>query len=210
MRFALTAGLLVSLTLLPDLADAAPRRYYRRSAEREYSYYPSHDGLLLRAAVGLGGTAADDEVEDTTLSGGAWLLSLDLGGAIAPNLALHGRLSANSMFEPNVSIDGFDDGELDDTSLTFTTLGIGLTYYTPSNLYLTGVVGFSSASFEFDGEEIERLEGGGFIGDIGYEWMLGGDFGLGIAGRLELHAVRDDLGTISAASLGVLATLTYF
>jgi hypothetical protein len=101
-------------------------------------------------------------------------------------------------------------GDLDDTSLTFRLLGLGLTYYLPSNLYLTGVVGFSQATFDFYGEEYDTLNGVGFSGDIGYEWPIGGDWGIGVAGRLELHNVRDDAGTISTGALGVLLSLTYF
>jgi hypothetical protein len=210
MRFALTLGLLVSLTAVPALAEAAPRRYYRSYPERRELYYPRHDGLMLRLALGLGGVAADDELNDVTLSGGAALFSLDLGGAVAPNLALHGRLSVNSMFEPSVSSDGEDFGDLEDTSLTFSLLGVGLTYYLPSNFYLTGVLGLSRATFEFDGDEYDSLNGGGFIGDVGYEWPLGRDWGIGVAGRLELHSVRGDDETLSMASLGLLVSLTYF
>jgi hypothetical protein len=207
MRFACITGLLVSLTLLPSLAEAAPRhRYYYR----DRGYYPNHDGLMLRLAAGLGGVVADDDLNDVTLSGGSGIFSLDLGGSVAPDLALHGRLSLNSMFEPTVSQGGTDLGDLQDTSLTFSLLGIGLTYYLPSNLYLTGVLGVSRASFQFEGDEYDALTGAGFIGDLGYEWPIGGDWGLGVAGRLELDTVRGDGERLSMASLGVLLSLTYF
>jgi hypothetical protein len=203
MRFPLMLGLLVSVTALPAIADAAPRRYYYRD-------YPRHDGLMFRLTAGIGGEAADDDLNDLTLSGGALMFSLDLGGAVAPNLALHGRFSRSQIFEPTISSDGEDFGDLDDTSLTFTLLGLGLTYYLPSNLYLTGVLGLSRASFEFNGDEYDALTGAGFIGDIGYEWPIGRDWGLGVAGRLELHTVRGDDEKLSAAALGVLLSLTYF
>jgi hypothetical protein len=149
-------------------------------------------------------------LNDVTLSGGAGFFSLDLGGAVAPNLALHGRLSVNSMFEPNISDDGRSFGELEDTSLSFSLLGLGLTYYLPSNFYLTGVLGLSQATFEFYGDDYDALNGAGFIGDLGYEWPIGGDWGLGVAGRVELHAVRGDGERLSMAALGVLLSLTYF
>lgn len=200
------------LVAVPALAEAAPRRYRQYDDRRDYDYRdPLRRGLFARAALGIGGVTADDQLNDSTLTGGAGLFSLDVGGSVAPNLALHGRLSYNSMFEPNeTSDDGDYLGNLEDTTLTFTLLGVGLTYYLPSNLYLTGVVGFSRARFDFYGEEFATLNGIGLMGDIGYEWPLGGDFGLGIAGRLEGHSVRDDEGTLSAASLGVLLSLTYF
>jgi hypothetical protein len=215
MRLTLTIGLLVSLVAVPALAEAAPRRYSRYEERRDdryrYRYEDSYrHGLFARVALGAAGVAADDNLNDSTLTGGAGLFSLDLGGSLAPNLALHGRFSVNSMFEPRVSSDGEDFGDLDDTSLTFTLLGAGLTYYLPSNLYLTGVAGFSRASFELYGEEYDSLNGGGFMGEIGYQFPMGGDWGLDVAGRLELHNVRGEGEQLSTAALGVLLSLTYF
>ena len=207
MRFTWIVGLLVSSTLVPSLAEAAPRhRYYYRDS----AYYPNHQGLLLRLGAGIGAVVADDDVNNVTLSGAGGLFSLDVGGSVAPDLALHGRLSLNSMFEPNISAGGNDVGNLADTSLTFSLLGLGLTYYLPSNLYLTGVLGVSRASFKFRGDEYDALTGAGFIGDLGYEWPIGGDWGLGIAGRLELQTVRGDGERLSMGTLGALISLTYF
>jgi hypothetical protein len=211
MRHTLTIGLLATLSVLPAIAEAAPRRY---RVDRDEGYerydYPRHQGLLLRGTLGLGGSSADDDINDVTLSGGAAMLSLDIGGSIARNLALHGRLSANSMFEPSLSSGGEELGDLEDTSLTYSLLGLGLTYYFPSNLYLTGVVGLSRASFEFYGDEYDSLDGIGLMGDLGYEWAVARDLGIGIAGRLELHRVAGEGETLSAAALGVLLSATYF
>lgn len=209
MRLTLTVGLLVSLTAVPALAEAAPRRYYRHeSVEREYY---GHEGLFMRLSLGAGGVAADDELNDLTLSSGSGLFSVDLGGSLAPDLALHGRLAVTSMFEPTLTSGGGDDlGDLDNTSLTFTLIGGGLTFYLPSNVFLTGVVGFSRASFEFDGDEYDALNGLGFMGDVGYEWQIARDWGIGVAGRIELHSVRGDGEKLSTAGLGVLVNLTYF
>jgi len=211
MHAALSLGILTTVIAFPALAEAAPRRYQRDYRDESDGYsYPMRDGLFARLVLGVGGASADDELNDSTLQGGAGLFSLDLGGAVAPRLALHGRLSVNSMFEPSETSNGDYLGDLEETSLTFSLLGLGLTYYTPSNLYFTGVLGFSRASFEFYGEEYDALNGGGFIGDIGYEWPMGHDWGIGVAGRLEVHSVRDELGTLSTAALGVLLSLTYF
>jgi hypothetical protein len=214
MRIALTIGLLVTTIALPSLAEAAP--YYRERREPRYRYYPEraryfdHQGLLLRFSAGAGGAAADDDLNDVTLSGGSGSFAVDLGGSIAPSLALHGRLALNSMFEPSVSESGAYTGDLDDTSLTFVLLGLGATYYLPSNLYLTGVVGLSRASFQLYDEEYDALNGVGVMGDLGYEWPIGGDWGLGVAGRVELHSVRGDGEQLSTAGLSVLLTLTHF
>jgi hypothetical protein len=216
MRLPITVGLLVSVLSVPALAEAQERRYYRydrddRDSDDDYYGREYRRGLFARVNAGAGGLAADDDLNDATLSGGAGLLSVDLGGSLQPNLALHGRLSINSVFEPNLSSsDGEDFGELDDTSLRFTLIGGGLTYYLPSNLYLTGVLGLSRAAFELDGVEYDTLNGVGFSGDIGYEWPLGDSWGLDLGGRVELHNVRGDGEQLSTASIGVLLGVTYF
>jgi hypothetical protein len=208
MRFAGILGIVLGLSVLPVVASAEPRHRYYYSYYRPY--YPRHDGLFFRLAAGLGGTTADDHVYDVGLSGGSGFFSLDLGGAVAPGLALHGRLSIDSMFEPSITSGGQDLGRLEDTSLSFTLLGLGLTYYLPSNFYFTGVVGLSHASFQYFGDEYDSLNGIGFQGDFGYEWPLGGDWGLGIGARLELNAVRGDDERLSTAGLGLLVTLSHF
>jgi hypothetical protein len=171
---------------------------------------PNHDGLLLRLAIGVGGAAASvDETPEVELSGGAGFFSLDLGGTLAPRLALHGRLSAHSVVDPTVSIDGDEIGELEDSSLSFGLLGIGLTYY-PSNLYLTGVIGASVATLEIDGIEEESETGVGFNGDVGYEWPVGGDLGLGVAGRIEVHSIpTEGSSRLTGVALGILFSMTY-
>jgi hypothetical protein len=213
MRFTLTLGLLVSVLVVPALAEAAPRRYRERRYEgrEDYGYYPRHEGLFLRGTLGLGGITADDDLNELTLRGGAVFFSLDIGGSLSRDLALHGRYSINSMFEPSVSSGDEDLYDLEDTSLSFQLLGLGLTYYLPSNLYLTGVLGLSRASFQDAyGEEYDALNGVGFQGDIGYEWPIGGDFGLGVAARIELDSVSGDDEKLQTAGIGVLVSLTYF
>jgi hypothetical protein len=210
MRLPIIIGLLVTSVAIPALAEAAPRRYYRHEERRYEVYDTTHRGLFVRGALGAGGFRADDDLNDATLSGGAGMFSIDLGGALAQDLALHGRFALNSVFEPTVTSDGEDLGDLADTSLTFSLLGVGLTYYTPANLYLTGVVGLSRASFQLDGVEYDAMTGAGLMAELGYEWQLGNNFGLGVGGRLELHGVQGDGETLSTASLGVLVSMTYF
>lgn len=203
-------GLLVTSVAIPALAEAAPRRYYRDENRRYEVRDDTHRGLFVRGALGAGGFRADDNINGETLSGGAGMFSVDLGGSLAPDLALHGRLALNSVFEPTVTSDGEDLGDLEDTSLTLSLLGVGLTYYTPSNLYLTGVVGLSRASFQFYGDEYDAMTGAGLMAEVGYEWLLGDSLGLGVGGRFELHGVQGEGETLSTASLGVLVSLTYF
>lgn len=172
---------------------------------------PAHDGALVRLTLGLGGASTvSDTVPEITLSGAAGFFSLDVGGTVGERWALHARLSANSMVEPTVSVDGEELGEVADSSLSYSVLGLGLTHYFPSNLYLTAVLGLANATLEIDGIETDSELGGALIGDIGYEWAVGGDWGLGLAGRIELYSITDDNDdSLKAAALGLLFSATY-
>jgi hypothetical protein len=167
-------------------------------------------------AAGIGGSSASlqDSNPDVELSGGAGFFSFDLGGSLTDNLALHGRLAAHSIFEPTVTVGGDERGDLNDTTLSFSMLAIGLTYYFPINLYITGVLGLASARLDVDGREYDSDVGLGVGVDVGYEWEVGGDWGIGVAGRLELYSVGadddSDNDTIGAGALGVLFSATYY
>ena len=76
------------------------------------------------------------------------------------------------MVDPTVSVNGVEVGEADDTSLTFGLLGLGLTYYFPSDVYLTGVLGASLATLETPGLEAQSETGWGGAFDVGGEWHL--------------------------------------
>jgi hypothetical protein len=170
---------------------------------------PSHEGLFLRLTTGLGGAVTStSESPELELSGLAGFFSFDIGGTLTHGLALHARLSAHNLVDPSVSIDGNELGELSDASLSHALLGVGLTYYFPANLYLTGVIGLSSATFEVDGDEYESESGIGLAADLGYEWSVGGDWGLGIAGRLEHHSVPTDEVRLRSTALGLLFSAT--
>lgn len=192
MRIGSKLGLLLLAMPTVALAEAATPPSEPHSTGR--------DGLFTRVALGGGAANSESEVTDASLSGAAALLSLDAGGALTRNLALHGRLSLN--IEPSLS----NGRAADDASQTFALLGVGLTTYLSSHLFLTGVIGFSHAF----GTETGGSNGGGFVGDIGYEWPAGGDWGVGIAGRFEIHSVGADDAELMMESFGILGTLSHF
>jgi hypothetical protein len=189
----ITALLFVSFDALAEEADG-----------------PSHRGLFTRLTIGVGGAkAVNDGAAEIALGGPAGFFSFDIGGSLAERLALHVRLAGHNMVNPTLSVDGDERGETDDTSVSFSMLGLGLTYYFPSNFYLTGVVGFSGATVEVAGDEFESDTGFALAGDVGYEWWLGGDWGLGVAGRLEFHSIPADPNRLIDTAAAILFSVTY-
>lgn len=170
-----------------------------------------HDGVFLRLTAGFGGAAASNQDVDSDFSGSAGLFSIDLGGTVGESLALHGRFSQHAMVDPNLSVGGTERGELDDSLVGFTLLGLGLTYYFPSDMYLTAVLGASVGSLDTPEYELQSETGWGGAFDVGSEWHVGGDWGLGVAGRLEIHSVPtgdDDDARFSGVAFGVLFSAT--
>jgi hypothetical protein len=188
---------LVASTLLAWSASA-------RAAE------PGHDGLLLRLGLGADYSAAvSDDEASSELRGGAGLVSLDLGLSIAGRLAFHARATARKVWSPEVKIAGVGLGTLERTSLSSLLLAPALTYYAASNWYLTGAVGPARASVSVGGVEKKSLIGYGFEGDLGREWGTGGDFALGIGGRVSYYSVPQVDGHVNWLGLGLLLTATY-
>ena len=178
----------------------------------------THDGFMLRLAAGLGSSSASEVL----LSGGevgwrglAGTFSLDIGGAVAGDLALHGRLASFVTFNPTVEVDGTDLGTAEDLSISFTLFGIGLTYYfMPVNIYLTGVVGISGVSTTFRGETRQgSYRGLGLNFDVGKEWWVSDNWALGVAGRLWMSSIAEDAdegeGALTTTGLLVMFSTTY-
>ena len=171
---------------------------------------PSHRGFFTRVTLGLGAsTAVANGIPELALDGAAGFFSFDIGGSLAERLALHARLGAHNMMNPTVSLGGDDLGEAEDTSVSFSTFGLGLTYYFPANLYLTGVVGLAGATLDIAGDEADSERGYSVQADLGYEWAVGGDWGLGLAGRIEHHSIPTDSDRLTATAFGLLFSATY-
>jgi hypothetical protein len=171
---------------------------------------PKHDGLLLRLGLGTDYSAAiSDDDASSQLRGPTGLISLDLGLSIAGRLAFHARSTVRKIWSPRVKIGGANLGTLEGTSLSSMMLGPALTYYAQSNWYLTGAVGPARATVSVGGLEKKSLIGYGFESDLGREWGTGGDFALGVGGRVSYYSVPQVDGHVSWIGLGLVLTATY-
>ena len=116
------------LRLLSAVAALSLLGLMAQDARAQVPDKPSHEGLLLRLTIGAGGSVTNDSTSPVIeLSGATGFFSFDIGGSIAQRLAIHARLSTNTLVDPNVTIGGDDLGEVERTSLTFGFLGVGLT-----------------------------------------------------------------------------------
>lgn len=185
-----------------------------------------HDGFMFRAALGAGyasGTwdaVAIDTFGNTgelNLAGAAGFFSVDVGGSIAGSLVLHARLSDVSVVSPTVSVDGTEMGDLSkNASLTFYLFGPAATYYVmPANVYFTLALGLGEAAVDTGaGDSGASGEGFGLEVDVGKEWWVGDNWGVGAAARFSFASLPYDLADGSSTHLGglgfgVLFSATY-
>jgi hypothetical protein len=152
-------------------------------------------------------------------SGAGVTLALDLGGALSSSFSLHGRLAMFQLVEPKLEGAG-TAGTLEDTYVVSGLLGIGVTYtLMPLNLSFTGVVGpaVNSLSYRPDDSDEDRSNssdaGFGMNLDIGKEWWVSRQTGIGVAGRFWFATTKfeNDFreSTLSFLAFAVMFSLTY-
>jgi hypothetical protein len=156
----------------------------------------THDGFMLRFTTGIGyaAAAASAESDDYTFGGASGAFAFDIGGAIGENLVLHGRFSDIPMIDPIVYLDGNEVREIDDANGVGVLLGPALTYYfMPANVYLTAAIGLSwlARGFERTDEVTSTGVGFGTNLDVGKEWWVSDNWGLGLAARFWYSHVSD-------------------
>lgn len=190
----------------------------------------THDGFMLRATLGFGGGSMTERYRgdvfgtgstsgDIDYAGGGFRLGIDVGGALSESLTVHGRLSIGTIDEPSTFIDGADYDTPRGTVVTTALLGVGLTYtFMPLNLYLTGVVGLAGIGVHDDDPDTEDDAGEGSAGpgvdlDVGKEWWVGSELGLGAALRLSFASSNYSRPSYdsdrSYLGAGLLFSLTY-
>ncbi len=154
----------------------------------------THDGFFLRLSAGFGyaGTKIDLGASDLEVTGATGDVNFAIGGIVAPNLALHGTILGWSASEPDVELTGVGSGELNG-DVTMSALGAGVTYYfMPSNLYLSGTVGFGRLEVDLSGGPEGDTDAGLVLEFVlGKEWWTGDNWGLGLAGAVALHSIPD-------------------
>lgn len=182
-----------------------------------------HDGFLLRLSLGVGGGAAAVKDESTsnelTFAGAAGGTTIDVGGSLGDNLAIFGRVRSAAIVSPTVWLNDEELGSSDAIGVSQTMVGVGVSHYImPLNLYLGAAVGFALISIEIERNGVESSYesdlGAGLDLEIGKEWWVSDNWGLGVAGRLSLASAdasddSDEAGDSSALYLAVMFTATY-
>lgn len=174
-----------------------------------------HDGFFLRLAPGVGVLSSSEKYAGTKYEydGTSGLFNFAIGGAVVENFIIHLDLSAASVSDPTVKVNG-QNAQSGVNDYGTSVLGLGLTYYFPSNFYLTGAVGTARTSMKANGKTYETDSGVGINLMVGKEWWVSDNWGLGVAGQWLYTKCPDkapDGSTpdVKTSVLGVLFSATY-
>jgi hypothetical protein len=219
----------------PNLAsaqDAEPAPTYLPSSDDEMPQEPgveTHDGAMLRLTLGFGAGSVSQDYSNVAgleveLSGGGLVWSADFGAGVTEQLTVHARIGQLWLLAPRFSARNAAPGSPESqplasgSTLTATLVGAGATYnFMPINLYVTAIGGLSVIFLELgdaddDDQEVLRT-GYGFNVDVGKEWWVASQLGLGLAARFvwatggaEYRGAKLDR---SLLGLGIVLSSTY-
>jgi hypothetical protein len=163
-----------------------------------------HDGFYLRLGGGIGFVSDSFESEavpllgdiEGTITGGAAVGELAIGGAVAPGVILGGGFYGHTL--PSPTAEDVEAGpvtieEIEFESGNFVLLGPFIDYYfnPERGLHLQGSLGlglFTLGEGEINGEPAgdggeQTATGFAVMAGIGHEWWISGGWGLGLQGR---------------------------
>lgn len=182
--------------------------------DKVYAEAYVHDGFFLRLAPGFGWNSTSESFGGNSLkmSGVSGLFNFALGGAVTQDLILQLDVSGVSTSNPKVKLNGVEQSNVSTAATSL--VGLGMTYYMSSNLYVTGAVGMAESSNKAGGTTYKTDKGYGVNVIIGKEWWVSDNWGLGLAGQFlytncpdkEIAGVKPD---VKSTSFGLLLSATY-
>lgn len=174
-----------------------------------------HDGFFLRLAPGIGVASSSETIGANKIenSGTSGFFNFAIGGAVTENFIVHLDLSSATVSDPKLKVNGESVKSTNNDNST-SILGLGLTYYFPSNIYVTGAVGTARTEIKSNGDTFSTDRGYGVNLMLGKEWWVSENWGLGVAGQFLYTKCPDkpvsgDTSDVKTTAFGVLFSATY-
>jgi len=180
-----------------------------------------HDGFFFRGEVGwsyLTSSIASNEPGKTlklSANGSSAGAGFFFGGPPAPELVVGGAATGSNTVHLSVKVDGVSRPD-DDTRVLLLLVGPFLHYYPilTEGLHFGLTVGFATLTAETDARSLDGGDNGfGISGTFGYDFWVGREWSLGLAGRLTFARVKKSADgvdeTATAWSPAVLFAFTY-
>ncbi len=162
------------------------------SSKKVFAGERDHEGgFFLRILAGSG--YAQTELGDPATMkyfGPCGGFNFAIGGVVSKNFSVHASLLSWLIAGPAVET-GESSTDLNG-DLTLSAVGIGMTYYImPINIYFSPSVGVGRLILESGGVTGDTERGPVIDLTMGKEWWVGGSWGLGVAGMVGYHSVRE-------------------
>ena len=195
-------GVLASL-LVMSTASAARADYFPPASERPAAGVGTmpfrlgsgamrHDqGIFVRPQIGFGNLAGEIKADGgtQTVNGLASSFGLSVGGVVSEGLVLHGTFAISSISAEKVD-GGAPITAEQDRNFSVSSLGFGMTYYTPANLWFSAGLAphqmtLSTSSSNCDAADCPQDTqtedyGMGLRAGVGYEWWVDNDWAIGL------------------------------
>lgn len=179
----------------------------------------THDGFQFRATLGGGYLHDSESIEgvtndfDASVSGGAALFELYLGGTPVPGLVLGGYLSGMSAPGPEAEINGMTFEADDDVSLGLGSIGPYVDYYPDplGGFHVLGSLGYAQVSFDDGDGVVEDATSSGFTlgAGVGYDAFVSDEWSLGALGRLGYAWTSHDTSGVTVHDDALMIGLSF-
>jgi hypothetical protein len=148
-----------------------------------------HKGFFLSTGLGFNTTTVNVDSKNygfATMSGQGAMFDFKIGGAITENLILHATILSHSVTGPKINSKDWNlDNYKTDNKIYIGEgmFGVGITYYTPENYFVSSSLGFGGLTFENEREDLSITTDNGFSYQLkaGKEWWVSPKWGIGVA-----------------------------
>jgi hypothetical protein len=205
----------------PALMTPPPSKKAKPFDEKDEQGHQKHDGLFVRL-LGGGGSFKFKETPvltnntgTGTAEGHAGFYAIQIGYAVLENLIIYGARNALTAPEPEYRLNGSTFGILARPNLDVTSFGGGVSYYISTlNLYFSADVGSTVTSLAVGSNMVKSQPGLGINLQIGKEWWVAKDLGLGVAfyfhqSNMDDQATGPLIPRISNTLYGLAISVTY-
>jgi len=181
----------------------------------------THRGFYLSMALGYNSTSIDADSKNygnSNFKGAGGVIDLKIGGTLTENVILHATILSHGVTGPKIEKENnYNNNFKADNKLLISEgmIGVGLTYYTPDNIFLSTSLGIGSFGFENKREDIDFTtdKGFGFQFKAGKEWWLSRKWGIGVAAYFHTTDCINQEGSyaeenISSRNFGIVFNAT--
>lgn len=172
----------------PALMPANPAANSGAKSSETDPGYEKHDGFFLRLLGGYGSLAFSESPVYTNgtgtfkASGPAGFFGFHIGYAITENFILLGAMNGYAASNPQYELNGVKSSTTVSNSLGINSYGVGISIYLESlNAYVSADVGSAKTQLTVNNNQANSESGLGVNVQIGKEWWVSKNWGLGAA-----------------------------